>query len=90
MDDLGGIDLAVQKARQLAGIPSASHVSLVLYPAKKSLWEFIMQAANGDSADAMLSHLSLEPLRVALRDSRIRVWLRGGMMRMMPFSMEFK
>jgi protease-4 len=91
VDELGGIDLAVQKARQLAGIPASSHVSLVMYPAKKSLWEFIMQTAgNNDGADAMLSHVSLEPLRTALRDSRIRVWLHGGMMRMMPFSMEFK
>ena len=37
MDDLGGIDSAIQKARELAGIPSSSRVSLVLYPAKKSL-----------------------------------------------------
>ena len=43
VDDLGGIDLAVQKARQLAGIPASSRVSLVMYPAKKSLLEYIMQ-----------------------------------------------
>jgi hypothetical protein len=65
-------------------------VSLVIYPAKKSLWEYIMQAAGNDGMDAMLSRAGLEPIRAALRDSRLRVWLQGGMMRMMPFSPEFK
>jgi len=90
VDELGGIDVAVQKARQLAGIPASSHVSLVPYPAKKSLLEYIMQAASDDGSDAVLSRAGLEPLRAALRDSRLRVWMRGGMMRMMPFAMEFK
>jgi len=38
----------------------------------------------------VLSRAGPEPLRAALRDSRLRVWMRGGMMRMMPFAMEFK
>src|ERR1700739_4365078 len=53
VDDLGGIDLAIQKARQLANIPTSSRVSLVMYPAKKSLLEVIMQAASDDDASAM-------------------------------------
>jgi protease-4 len=92
VDDLGGIDLAVKKARQLAGIPSSDHVSLVVYPAKKTLLDYIVQAAGDDSSDgmdAMLSRAGLEPVRAALRDSRLRVWMRGGMFRMMPFSFEF-
>ena len=47
VDELGGIDAAVAKARQLAGIPASSRVGLVLYPAKKSLWELIMETAGG-------------------------------------------
>ena len=89
VDELGGIDLAVQKARQLAGIPTSSRVSLVLYPAKRSLLDYILQSANDDSMGAMLSRTGLEPIRAALRDSRLRLWMRGGMMRMMPFALEF-
>jgi protease-4 len=92
VDDLGGIDLAVQKARQLAGIPASSRVGLVMYPAKKSLLEVIMQAASDDEASAMdsaLSRTGLETLREAMRNSRLRVWMHGGMMRMLPFSFEF-
>jgi hypothetical protein len=43
----------------------------------------------------MLSRAGLDailgaPLRAALQDDRVRVWMRGGMMRMMPFALEFK
>jgi protease-4 len=91
VDELGGLDRAVQKARQLAGIPASSRVSLVLYPAKKSLLEFIMEATGTDDGlDALASRTGLEPLRAALRDQRLRVWMHGGMMRMMPFAIEFR
>jgi protease-4 len=90
VDDLGGIDAAILKARQMAGIPSSSRVSLVVYPAKKSLWEYVMAATgNDDGLDAIASRVGLESVRAALRDSRMRVWMRGGMLRMMPFSLEF-
>ena len=91
VDDLGGIDSAIQKARELAGIPVSSRVSLVLYPAKKSLLEFIMSATgNDDGMDAMLGRAGLETLRAALHNTSLRVWMHGGMLRMMPFSLEFQ
>ncbi len=94
VDDMGGIDAAVQKAREMAKIPASSHVNLVLYPAKKSLLDYIMQAAGSDDGSDALAALAgragLEPVRAALRDSRLRVWMHGGMMRMMPFSFEFR
>ncbi len=91
VDDLGGIDSAIQKARELAGIPASSRVSLVLYPAKKSLLEFIMAATGNDEGmDAMLGRAGLETLRTALHNTSLRVWMHGGMLRMMPFSLEFQ
>jgi protease IV len=94
VDDLGGIDSAIQKARELAGIPASSRVSLVLYPAKKSLLEFIMAATGNDDGmdamDAMLGRAGMETLRTALHNTSLRVWMHGGMLRMMPFSLEFR
>jgi len=92
VDELGGIDLAIQKARQLANIPTSSRVSLVMYPAKRSLLEYVMQAAGDDDAtamDAMLTRAGLEKVREAMHNSSLRVWMRGGMMRMLPFSFDF-
>ncbi len=93
VDEIGGIDAAIQKARTLAHIPSASRVGLTVYPAKKSLLEYIMQAmgGGGDGDDALASlaaKAGVGPLRSALRNSHLRVWMEGGMMRMMPFSLE--
>ncbi len=90
VDEMGGIDAAIQKARQLAAIPASSRVGLVLYPAKKSLFEYIMQATgNDDGLDALAARAGIEPLRAALHDNRLRAWMHGGMLRMMPFSFEF-
>ena len=40
--------------------------------------------------DSMASRAGLGPLQAAMKESRLRVWLRGGMMRMMPYSVEFR
>lgn len=93
VDQLGGIDTAVEKARQLAGIPASSHVGLVMFPAKKSLWDLVMETAGGDSAtaeDVILSKAGLGSIRAALHDSRLRIWTHGGMLRMTPFSFGFR
>jgi len=90
VDEMGGIDAAVAKARQLAGIPASSRVSLVLYPGKRSLLDYLLQSGSEDVMDSMASRAGLGPLQAAMKESRLRVWLRGGMMRMMPYSVEFR
>jgi protease-4 len=87
VDSLGGIDAAIAKARQLGGIPSSSRVGLVLYPEKKSLFEYITEAFGGgsggnDAIDGML--------RRVIKDPRLRIWTHTGLLRMMPFSVEFQ
>lgn len=87
VDSLGGIDAAIAKARQLGGIPSSSRVGLVLYPGKKSLFEYITEAFGGGGAgDDAIDGV----LRRVIKDPRLRIWAHPGMMRMMPFSIEFQ
>ena len=98
VDDLGGIDLAVQKARQMAGIAASDHVSLVVYPAKRSLLDYVMQMAGTDSSDnasakamdALLSRAGLANVRTALHDSHLGVWMHSGMFRMTPYAFDFQ
>lgn len=94
VDDMGGIDDAIRKARQLAGIPAANRVGLVIYPGKKSLLDYVMELSGSggddDAMDALLSRAGFAPLRAALRDSRLKVWMRGGMFRMSPFTVQFQ
>jgi protease-4 len=88
VDELGGIDRAIQMVKQKAGIPSTAKVSLTLYPGRKSLYDYLFKSSSDSQADAMLSRAGLEPLRAAWHDDRLRVWMKGGMLRMMPFSIE--
>jgi protease-4 len=91
VDALGGLDRAIEMAKQSAGIPATSRAQLVLYPPKRSIWDILMRSSSSDSAaDAMLSRPGLEPLRAAWKDDRLRVWMKGGMLRMMPFAISFK
>jgi protease-4 len=90
VDELGGLDRAVQMARQKAGIPATGKINLVLYPGKRSIFDLLFKSSADSEADAMMSRAGLESLRAAWRDDRLRVWMRGGMLRMLPFSLDFK
>jgi protease-4 len=89
VDELGGIDRAVELIKAKSGIPASSQVSFVLYPAKRSLYDMVFKPSPDSEAEAMLRGAGLEPLRAAWRDASLRVWMRGGMIRMMPFTIEF-
>lgn len=90
VDDLGGIDRAIDKVKAKAGIPAGNQVSLVLYPPKRSLVEMLFRPNTDAEADAMLSGVGLEQVRAAWHDASLRVWMRGGMLRMMPFRIQIR
>jgi hypothetical protein len=84
------MDRAVELIKAKAGIPSGTKVTLVTYPGKKSLLDLVLESNSDNEADAMLSGVGLAPLRTAWHDASLRVWMRGGMLRMMPFSIQIK
>lgn len=90
VDELGGLDRAVEMIRTRAHIPQANKVSLVLYPAKRSLFDLLFRSGADSEADAMLSGVGLAPLRSAWHDATLRVWMRGGMLRILPFSIQIR
>ena len=92
VDELGGIDRAIELVKKKAGIPAANKVTLALYPPKRSLLEMVLKS-NSDSdgeADALLSGVGLSSIRAAWHDASLRVWMKGGMLRMMPFSIRIR
>lgn len=46
VDKMGGLNDAVEEAKKLAGIPTSENVGLKIYPAKKSLVDYIFDLAN--------------------------------------------
>ena len=90
VDELGGIDRALEMIKAKAGIPAANEVNLVLYPPKRSVFDLVFDSNSNAEADALLSGVGLEPLRTAWHDASLRVWMRGGMLRMMPFTIQIR
>jgi protease IV len=90
VDELGGLDRAIELIKAKSGIPAGNKVSLVLYPAKRSLFDVLFRSGPDSEAEAMLSGVGLAPLKAAWHDASLRVWMRGGMIRMLPFSIQIK
>jgi protease IV len=90
VDELGGIDRAIELIKTRSGIPAGNKVSLILYPAKRSVFDLLFRPNPDAEADAMLSGVGLAPLREAWHDASLRLWMRGGMLRMMPFSIQIR
>ncbi len=90
VDELGGLDRAVELIKAKSGIPAGTKVSLILYPAKRSVFDVLFRSNPDAEAEAMLAGVGLGPLRTAWHDASLRVWMRGGMLRMMPFSIQIK
>ncbi len=55
VDELGGLDYAVQIAKQRAKIPADSDVELVVYPPRKSLYELVTDELSGSAESRALS-----------------------------------
>lgn len=78
VDELGGLDRAVELIKQKAKIPQGEKVALVPYPPKRSLLDLIMSRSPENAAEARL--------RALLNGWQTRIWLKGGYLRMMPYS----
>jgi protease-4 len=92
VDEIGGLDRAVEMIKAKTGIPTGEKISLVVFPARRALLDLLFSRndATDSEAEAMLSGAGLEPVRAAWHDASLRVWMRGGMLRMMPFTIQFR
>jgi len=82
IDELGGLDRALDLIKEKAKIPKSERVTLVTYPPKRTIFDLLFgQPAEG----AMESRL-----RDVLNAWQMRAWARGGMMRIMPYSINVR
>lgn len=90
VDEIGGLDRAVEMIRAKAKIPNANKISLVLYPPRRTIFDVLFRSSPDSEADALLSGVGLAPVRAAWHDASLRVWMRGGMLRMLPFAIQIR
>jgi len=82
VDELGGLDRAVELIRQKARIPRGGEIALVVYPPQRSLFERLLGRSSGAPAPQWL--------RAFLKRWPIDLLSRGGYFRLMPYSLEVR
>ncbi len=88
VDELGGLDKAIEILKKKANIPLNDGVALVTYPPKRSLLEVLMSSRDDSATVEMKIQSTLE--KSVLKGFPIRSWTQGGMLKVMPFVVEVK
>jgi protease-4 len=83
IDEIGGLDQALDLVKQRAKIGAGEKVALVTYPPRKSIFDMLF---NRSSADTEVE----SRIRMLLRPLPIDALSHGGIMRLMPFAIEVK
>jgi protease-4 len=82
VDELGGLDRAIELVKEKAKIPRGERVNLVTYPAKRSIFDIMFGQAVESTIESRLGGM--------LKGWQIRLWAKGGMMRLMPYTIEVR
>jgi protease IV len=83
VDELGGLDTAISLVKKKANIPAAENVTLMVYPPRQSLLNMVLKRSQ--SADMLDGQLKQIFGRVPFH-----AWMKGGMLRMMPLSIDMR
>ncbi|HJY07283.1 MAG TPA: signal peptide peptidase SppA, partial [Bryobacteraceae bacterium] len=86
VDDLGGLDRAVQMIRQRAKLPPSADVNLVSFPPKRSLLDMIFSSAPESLAEAQAGRA----LRSITGEWPSPAVMRGGILEIMPYRIRLK
>lgn len=82
VDDLGGLDRAVQLVKERAKIPASEQITLVTYPPRRSILDLLLNRSSETELESRVSAL--------LGKLPIHALTQGGIMRLMPFTIEVK
>jgi protease IV len=82
IDELGGLDRAIDMVKERAKIPKAERIMLVTYPPKRSVFDILFGQTEEGAVESRL--------RGVLKRSQLLLWSRGGMMRLMPYTIEVR
>jgi protease-4 len=78
VDELGGLDRALELVKQKARIPASENVTIVMYPARRSIFDVLFGRAQESAVESHLRRL--------VKDWPPELWAKGGLLRMMPYA----
>jgi len=82
VDELGGLDTAIDMVKAKAKIPASENVNVVMYPGRRSILDMLMHRPTDDALESKLAQI-FGPVP-------FRAWMKGGMLRVMPFWLTVK
>ena len=81
VDELGGIDKSIELLRKRAGIKADERLELVPYPPRRSIFDQYLRSTTEQGVETRLRQLL---------GFDYRVWAQGGMMRIMPYTIDIR
>ena len=82
VDEIGGLDRAIELVKQRAKIGASEKVALVSFPPKRSIYDLLLNRNSDSEVEAKL--------RAVLGNMPLRLLAHGGVMRLMPFTLVVK
>ena len=92
VDEIGGIDRAIEMVKQRAKIGATEKVTLVAYPPRRNLLQILMDRDTDlTSIESRIVDSRVEArVRELVGDLPLRVLSRGGILRLMPYSITIR
>jgi protease IV len=91
VDEIGGLDRAVEMIKAKAKIDAKDKVGLIVYPERKSFFEYWAASKSNSGSD---TSVLIRYLKTAFPNEVTRTWVQtmlpGGMLRMAPYSIEVR
>jgi protease-4 len=83
VDEIGGLDRAVEMIKQRTNSPASEQVTLVTYPPRRTLLELLLKNSSDSSELESAIH-------AVVGDLPWKSLARGGVQRLMPYSLVVK
>jgi protease-4 len=92
VDEIGGLDRAIEMVKQKAKIGASEKITLVAYPPRRNLLQVLMDRDTDLTSieSRMLDSRIEAQVRELVGDLPIRVLSRGGILRLMPYSITIR
>jgi protease-4 len=82
VDQVGGLDTAIELVKQKAKLPAGERPGILLYPAKRSILDILMRRSQEDAVEIKL--------RQILGKVPFHAWMRGGYLRILPLAFDIR
>ncbi|MBZ5620245.1 MAG: signal peptide peptidase SppA [Acidobacteriia bacterium] len=82
VDELGGLDTALDMLKKKANIPAGEPITLITYPPRRSIFDVILKRSQEDMLESKLAQV--------FGRLPFRAWMKGGYLRLMPIWFEVR